>query len=304
MMTIRRVRSALSTSLAAVAFAACSGAPAQFSPLGSERATAVQNAARALLYVSDGANVDVFALPNGNVIQTLTGFAEARGECANARGDVFIVDSRQSVIREYAHGSKNPIKLLDDSGHSPTDCSVDPRTGNLAVANSKNVAIFSGAKGRPVYVRDLSIGNYYFCAYDDKGDLFVDGLHYRTRTVALAELPKGKTALMDIALNESLSYPGGVKWDGRYLAMTGGTAAIYRFKISGRGGTKVGVTAIGRSYGVYAFCIESRAVYVPGLFHSRDQANVRAYAYPAGGKAFKSFVGFSSPVGAAVSVVK
>jgi hypothetical protein len=266
----------------------------------------VQEAARALLYVSDGGTgtVYVFALPKGNAVQTLTGFAQARGECADARGDVFIVDSQQSVIREYAHGGKNPIKLLDDRGFGPTDCSVDPATGNLAVTNPKNVAIFSGAKGRPVYVRDLSIANYYFCAYDDKGDLFVDGLHYRTRTVALAELPKGKTAFMDIALNESLSYAGGVKWDGRYLAMAGGTAAIYRFKISGRGGTKVGVTEIGRSSGVYAFCIESRAVYVPGLFHNRDQANARAYAYPAGGKAFKSFVGFSIPLGAAVSVVK
>jgi len=304
MMTIRCVRSALSISLAAVVFAACSGAPTQFSPLGSERATAVQSAAQALLYVSDGANVDVFALPKGNVVQTLAGFVDAVGECADARGNVFIVDYQQSVIREYAHGGKNPIKLLDDKGYKPTDCSVDPTTGNVAVTNSKNVAIFSGAKGRPVYTRDLSIGNYYYCAYDDKGDLFVDGVHFRTRTVALAELPKGKNAFMDIALNESLSYPGGVKWDGKYLAMAGGTAAIYRFKISGRGGKKVGVTPIAKSYGVYGFCIRSHAVYVPGLFHSREQANVRAYAYPAGGKAFKSLIGFSGPVGVTVSIAK
>ncbi len=258
-----------------------------------------------MLYVSDGSNVYVLALPKGNVVQTLTGFGEALGECVDARGDVFIVDQEQSVIREYAHGGKRPIKLLNDSGYMPIDCSVDPATGNLAVANfRRNIAIFAGAKGPVVYRSDPNIRSYYFCGYDAKGDLFVDGRPPRGGPALFAELPKGSTEFTDITLNKSVPNPGGIKWDGRYFAIAGGAAMIYRFKISGDSGKRVGIVPIDRSTGVYAFSIESGAVYVPGTFYKRFQHNVRVYAYPAGGRSLKSFIGFSGPAGAVVSRAK
>ncbi len=54
-------------------------------------------------------------------------------------------------------------------------CSVDPTTGNLAVASvnwlsaASWVAVYSHAKGTPQNYEDPAIINYVFCGYDDKG---------------------------------------------------------------------------------------------------------------------------------------
>ena len=117
--------------------AACNGLPGQVVTRPAMAPPASQKIATALLYVSDAetSSVYVFELPNGNLVQTLTGFDRPSGECVDKTGNVFIVDSNQSVVREYAHGGKTPIKLLNDAGYAPTDCSIDPVTGNLAVTN-------------------------------------------------------------------------------------------------------------------------------------------------------------------------
>src|SRR5580692_2300582 len=63
-------------------------------------------AAGPLLYVSDiGAeDVDVFSYPGGKQVGTLTGFSEPAGLCTDRKGDVFVVDSGNDRILEYAHG--------------------------------------------------------------------------------------------------------------------------------------------------------------------------------------------------------
>ena len=116
-------------------------------------------------------------------------------------------------------------------------------------------------------------------------------------------MPKGGASFTTISVNQSISNPGRVKWDGKYLAIAGFTDLIYRFKISGHGGTKMGTVHIDGSSRVVAFWIQSRGVYVPGSFAKRKDA-VRLYAYPAGGAPLKSFIGFSAPFGATVSIAK
>lgn len=296
--------------------AGCGGRPGPLAPQ-PPLPHAVQRAAAGseLLYVSDGgtSDVDVFELPSGKLVQIISGFGGPAGECVDARGDVFVVDYVQSVVREYEHGGRYPIRILSDNGYYPLDCAVDPVTGQLAVTNSVpsvgegpgDLAIYAKARGAPKHLRDRSMRNYYGCAYDDKGDLFVDGQLRNGGGFAFAELPSGSGTFVDINLNQSIAVPAGVQWDGKNVAVGGGTAtSIYRFKIHGFSGTKVGETPIGGAADVYNFSLHAGQAVVPGRFGNGEQSRVQFYAYPKGGRAVKVLLGFSGPQAAVVSESK
>lgn len=97
-----------------------------------------------LLYVANGnGTVTTYTYPEGRLVGTLFGFDTPEGEC---------VDSS-------AHGAKKPRKKLSDVGYNPTSCSIDPGTGNLAVAaDPDNVAVYTDAKGSP---KQYTLGGSY-----------------------------------------------------------------------------------------------------------------------------------------------
>lgn len=115
-----------------------------------------------LLYITDGIeNVYVYTYPQGQFVGELTGFIDPWGECVDSAGDVFIV-SRTSqsggsgLISEYSHGGTQPTATLDDPTFGE-GCSIDPTSGNLAVAGGYqsgvypygDVAIYADAQGNP-----------------------------------------------------------------------------------------------------------------------------------------------------------
>jgi hypothetical protein len=204
-----------------------------------------------LLYVSDSYSNDVylFALPSGNLVGTLTGFKSPQSLCVDKAGDVFIPDSGASDIVEYAHGGSEPIKTLEDTD-SPTGCSVDPTTGNLAVSNfSQFVSVYPSASGSPTnYSTTFPAA---FAAYDDNGDLFVSGPISKSGlyTIAAAELPSGGQTVENISLDKPLGYfaAAGLQWVGGDLVIAhagppqyGCCGRVYRFKIKGTSGTHAG----------------------------------------------------------------
>ena len=134
-----------------------------------------------LLYISSNLNGDVYvySYPYDRLKGTVTGFSSPAGECVDKSGHVFITS--KSGILEYARGGTTPIATLKDAGLAE-GCSVDPKTGNLAVTNYStisssqgNVAIYKDAKGSPTYRTDSKIYNEDSCGYDNAGNLFVDG---------------------------------------------------------------------------------------------------------------------------------
>ena len=129
-----------------------------------------------LLYVSDNGtgNVYVFLYPSGVLSGTLTGLGGPVGECVDRAGDVWIGTQTPPEMIEYSHGGTTPIATLNDNTGVPVGCAVDPTTGNLAVGNSDNVAIYTNARGNPTYT-DSDLGSFTNCTYDKTGDLFVDG---------------------------------------------------------------------------------------------------------------------------------
>jgi hypothetical protein len=263
-----------------------------------------------LLYISSFLNGDVYvySYPHDRLKGMLTGFSSPAGECVDKSGDVFITS--KSGILEYAHGGTKPIATLNDAGLAQ-GCSVDPKTGNLAVTNysttsSKrgNVAIYKDAKGSPTYRTDSNIYHEEFCGYDNAGNLFVDGQDISSGGLRLSEIPSGKTFFKNITLNQTFTGAGGVQWDGKHLAIgnnTEGAGTIYQFAINGEKGTKVGSTPLNGSGGAEQFWIEQANVIVPEPFTN----DVGIWAYPAGGSAKKTITGgFDFPEGATVSKVK
>ena len=255
-----------------------------------------------LLYVSKYDNVDVFSYPGGKRVGTLTGFQSPSGLCVDKAGDVFVTNFGASDIVEYAHGGTKPIATLSDPYQEPDDCSVDPTTGNLAVANiGGSVSIYEGAKGHPKQRTDSEIAYMFFLSYDGHGDLFVDGENDHFDQFELAELPAGGKRFVKITLDQTIGFPGGVEWDGKHLAVGDqDDALIYRFTISGSSGTKIGTVRLEHADDVSQFWIHGSHVIGP----NQGNGTVMFWDYPAGGEPTKTISRLREPSGATVSLAK
>jgi hypothetical protein len=270
-------------------------------------------ASQNLLYVSEVRTVAVYSYPQRKREGTLRHFYIATGMCADKKGDVFVVDSGYGKIFEYAHGGTKRLVTLDSPTKGPVGCAIDPTTGDLAVGSQgfgseATIAIYKNARGKPVTYTDSAFDQFFFCGYDNKGNLFADGLTAPgSGNFALAELPQGKTALTTITVDRYITFPGGVQWDGKHLAIGNQFTNIYEFAISGHRATSVGTTQLGRdAMYVKQFWIQGQTVIAPNVYipkgHS-SRSNVLFYDYPAGKKATQKITdGVKGAQGAVVSL--
>jgi hypothetical protein len=242
-----------------------------------------------LLYVSNVQNVTVYSYPKGKHVGTLRGLYRPNGECTDSAGDVFIAS--QNTVLEYKHGGKKPIRTLMLSGYAPADCASDPTTGNLAVTwdagfSSGYVAIYQQGSGTPT-LYDNSTMLFNFCGYDDKGNLFVDGVTNHGDQFLFAELPKNGTSMTSLSLNQSIGFGAAVQWDGKYVTVQDSDVSkIYRFAISGSRGTLKGTVNLegATKYGLYQTWIDGEKVVGADILSN----TVWYWKYPAGGAAIKS----------------
>jgi hypothetical protein len=316
----RAIRHASGAFAAAVFLAGCSGAsqslpgvsgPNQQNAFGSWASPKAAKASK-LLYVSDNGTNEVYfySYPKDVLMGTLTGFSDPQGLCVDKAGDVFVANHGAADIIEYAHGGTSPIATLNDPGEEPMGCSVDPTTGNLAVTSAQslpsrgagNVAIYPGATGTPTFYSDPNIYNYLYCAYDTKGNLYVDGKTYPSGYDAFGELPSGSSSFNPITLNATINYAIAIQWDHGALVVgnTYENNQIYRFKIKRGNGTEIGSpAALTHGYGVEQFTIDGKVIIGPVPAYPY----VAFWNYPAGGLPLKDigFPGGSAPVGTAIS---
>ncbi len=270
-------------------------------------------ASQDLLYVSNCCDVTVYSYPQGRLEGRLKSFFIAAGECVDKAGDVFITDVGAGRVYEYAHGGTKRIKTFVDP-IDPEGCAVDPTTGNLAVTtlgaggSHASLAIFKGARGKPTYYKDPAFQEYFFCAYDDAGNLFIQGNSAPgSGHVVFAELSSGSSKLKTIMLNQYIGWPGGLQWDGKYLAVGDQNAPnVYEFAVSGSQGTKVGTVHMGSGANdVTDFFLDGQTLIAPNVCQvsgSKCHSDVLFFKYPAGGKATKKILkGIRGTDGAAVS---
>lgn len=259
-----------------------------------------QAASEDLLYVSDSdGQVDVFSYPDGKQVGVLKGFSSPAGLCSDSKGDVYVVNTNLLNILEYKHGGKKVIATLNDFGHYPFGCSVDPKSKNVAVANYSDtllgpgsVSIFDGGKGVPHSYQDTAFTEYFFCGYDDRGNLFVDGADSGSYHTLFAELANGSSTLTSITLNKTIGYPGAVQWDGKYVAVQDALSRIiYRFSIAGSTGTSMGSIHLKGDVDhlVTQFWVSGTTIVVPFGTQPRQAHSVGFWSYPGGGKASSTF---------------
>jgi hypothetical protein len=272
MRTLRLRPQALALCAVVVMLAGCGGSNATMSGAVPQGVTAQSRAHEArsgswmlpeaksedLLYLSsDGdSEVLVYALPSGKPVGELTGIPYPVFECVDKSGDVFIASSDESAggIYEYAHGGTTRLNFLplnDAEG-----CSVDPVTGNLAVVQfSDTIYVYQNAQGLPTKYADT---NFYYAAdaaYDNSGNLFVDGA-YRNSSFALLELPYGSNTLQNITVKPSGDYNAEdfdpILWDGKYLDLgalvdkNGIHTLVDRLQLSGSSATVAGTVTLAK----------------------------------------------------------
>lgn len=266
---------------------------------------------QALLYVSDNRTVTLYSYPRGRLEGTLRGFYISSGECVDSKADVFIVNFGTNQVFEYAHGATKRLAVLDSPSEGPNGCSIDPLTGNLAVAtlgsnSSGAIEVYKAARGRPTIYQDSKFQQFFFCGYDTNGNLFTDGLSAPgSAYFAFAELPGGSSAFKNITLNQYIGFPGQVQWDGAHVAVGDeSTPVIYQFHIRGGRGTMVGKTALAGATFFKQFWIQDETLILPNSYFGSHslQSDALYYRYPAGGGPTKKITkGVRDAQGAVVS---
>ena len=165
----------------------------------------------------------------------------AAAMCSDKDGNVYVAESGTSELTEYQAGTLTVMRTLADTNYTPVSCAINPKNGDLAVANSGgtvngkakpgSITIFKKATGSPKVFTNKSMSTFAYCGYDTKGDLFADGLATDS-SVALTELVGQKLTSLPVS-GFTIAQPGAVAWDTFHgaLLISDNSGELYRFYI-------------------------------------------------------------------------
>lgn len=245
------------------------------------------------IYAAGDESSFIFGYPHGRLLHEIptTGFST----CSDRNGNVFVTQVRG--IAKYQHGATEPVKIYKLGAGTIYSCSVNPQTQDLAAV----VFCIRGCGEEVVILRKHGPRSRYhvgpltsllYCAYDDKGDLFVDG--YYGSQFGLAELRSGGDRFINIAVDKQINAAAQIQWDGTNLAIERREdPVIYQVAISGHTGQIVGRTRLeGIGYRATQSWIEGGTIAVPGAPYNKRPMEIFLFNYPAGGQPTKIIKGF------------
>jgi hypothetical protein len=251
--------------------------------------------------------VTAVQLPRGQRVARLQGLNAPNGLCADTSGNVWVVDreSGRWYAFEFAHGGVKAIAhvMLPKKAFGGT-CAVDATTGNLAVANDDSAVrgsfyVFPGAKSGTPLVYRVPFEPLY-ASYDGSGDLFADGIVGSTAFFVFAELPGGGKRFKRIDLHEPTGFPGGLQWDGQYLALQTSRkhAVIYRLQVTDSGVRVDQTVHFTRMSAQTSISIVDGVVVAQSLHYDR----AAVWPYPGGGRPSGSEGNFDELRGMTISI--
>ncbi|MBV8067239.1 MAG: hypothetical protein JO113_04620 [Candidatus Eremiobacteraeota bacterium] len=301
--------------LAAFVLTSCSAAVPPAPNVASM--TQVARRSHSLLYVSDLQHFEVYVytFPSLALQYTLKGFNEPEGLCADRSGNVWIANTGNNNMLEYAHGGTSPIASLGDPTGYPVGCAVDPLTGNLAVTNfydfsgGGSVLIYDRARGLPHIYANKTQYYYYFAGYDGAGDLYVSGTTSK-HVYVLAVLPRRRRAMSLVTISGAKLYvPGTVAWNSSTLVLgdqqcqNKQTSCLYALSVAGRTARVTGTTPLRGSCDVVQAWVGATQIAAgdDAAYCAHGTSSVDIWSYPGGGSPRGHASGPGIPVGATVS---
>jgi len=240
------------------------------------------------IFVSANNVVNIYDA-SGKQLGQLTGFSGPQGLATDGKGNLYVADTGNTRIQIYAPPYTKMPKTLSDPGQNPVGVSVLNSGEFVAVMNiGGSVTLYKDGKAGP----PIPVGRMYFCAFDAKGDLYVDGLNSSggVEVGEIANLTTGGKKLKTLTYEGSMLFPGGVQvtTDGKIAILDQEAASIYTFNppVKGSLGPPVVTTTLIGSSDPVAFVFTKS---------NRDLWDVDAglgqvdeFAYPTGGSALKS----------------
>jgi NHL repeat len=269
-------------------------------------------AASVKVIVSDAVNnvVNVYN-PAGKQLAQLTGFIEPQGLATDAKGNLYVADTVNSRIQVYAAGFKKAPKTLSDPGQYPAGVAVMNNGQFVAVTNiidvnggPGSVTLFKKGKAGKA-ILNSTFARVYFCGFDAKGNLYIDGSDVNGSTVVgrIANLTTGGKTIKVLKTGNTISFPGGVAVTtaGKIAIDDQSGAAIFTYNAPKNGslGNPVkttGLTGVSDTV-TFAFMANDKDLW------TADAGNEASYEfkYPAGGSALHTIsVPGGQPIGVAV----
>jgi hypothetical protein len=249
------------------------------------------------------AGVDLFTA-DGTQVAQLTGFNGAAGMASDVKGDLYVADLYNSRVQVYAAGFASSPVTLAEPGQYPYDVDSFANGTYVAVANvTGSVSIFKGS----TLLRNITSANLneaYFCAFDGKGNLYVDGSD--SSGAVIGEIPhatSGGSTFEQLTTTNTLGFAAGIQ-----VTTAGGQIAIedahshaiftYNPPSGGSLGTPTQITQLGESENplTFAFTKNMADLYVA----DNDLGDAFEYTYPAGGTAVSTITVGGNPFGTAV----
>lgn len=172
----------------------------------------------ASIIVSDASDnvVDIFSATGAQTAQ-LTGFSQPQGLALDLAGNLYVADTNNSRIQVYAAGYKGTPTTINDPGEFPASVAIDSK-GNLGVTNilttsdgPGSVSFFNKGGTLLTTLSNANFAKVFFDAFDDKGNLYIDGTNASGAFVA-GEVIGGVNgkAITILATGNSVGFPGGI----------------------------------------------------------------------------------------------
>jgi hypothetical protein len=244
--------------------------------------------------------IAAYTLPGLKSVYSISGLAGPQGMCTVGK-HFWVANSGADDLLEFSYHGTRSIKTLSVAGTPLASCAVDPTTGNVAAGTlyGADVFIWKHAKGSPMpYVVPSPCESVYFAGYDNSESLFADCIDTSGHG-GLYELPKGNGMFERLAVNQSIGFPGGVQWDGKYLAVgdqTSGPNVIYRFSCAGSTCTNEGTVSLEGTVDCVQAWIHKAIVVCDDYF----TGDAYLWHYPTGGSPFESITGVGSAIASVI----
>jgi len=255
-----------------------------------------------LVYAASRAEtlIYVYSYPGMKLVGQIPDTNGELGLCSDSAGNVFVTNSFTNTIDEYTHGGTNPIATFSEDpykGAAPRGCAVDPSSGALAVANeagSTQVAVFPQGSSAATYYSVDGITSSYFCVYDARGDLFVDGAPYGSNSgFGLAELAAAQSTFSVLTIDKKVETPGALQWDGKHITLasiSNSDNLVYRVRVYGSSAHVIGTTALQHAKHIGQSWFLKNKILAPfASLHGSKASFIGSWPYPKGG-AVKSLV--------------